>query len=44
MTKFIDAPKLKTLIRGVGQSGAELALLDVREAGQFGADQPLWRL
>ena len=41
MTKFIDAPKLKTLIRGVGQSGAELALLDVREAGQFGADHML---
>lgn len=41
MTDFIDAPALKAMIRDVGESGAELALLDVRESGQFGADHML---
>jgi rhodanese-related sulfurtransferase len=41
MTDFIDAPMLKVLIRKVGQNDAELALLDVRESGQFGADHML---
>lgn len=41
MTEFIDAPTLKSMIRDVAESGAELALLDVRESGQFGADHML---
>ena len=41
MTDFIDAPMLKTMIRDAGENGAELALLDVRESGQFGADHML---
>ena len=41
MTDFIDAPTLKAMIRETGTDGAELALLDVRESGQFGADHML---
>lgn len=41
MTDFIDAPTLKSMIRDVGKAGGELALLDVRESGQFGADHML---
>lgn len=41
MTEFIDAPTLKSLIRTAGEDGSELAVLDVREAGQFGADHML---
>lgn len=41
MTAFIDAPTLKAMIRDARISDAELALLDVREAGQFGADHML---
>lgn len=37
MTAFIDAPTLKAMIR----DDSELALLDVRESGQFGADHML---
>jgi rhodanese-related sulfurtransferase len=37
MNLFIDAPTLKSMIR----DNEELALLDVREAGQFGADHML---
>jgi rhodanese-related sulfurtransferase len=37
MTALIDAPTLKSMIR----DDAELALFDVREAGQFGADHML---
>lgn len=37
MTAFIDAPTLKAMIRDEN----ELALLDVREPGQFGADHML---
>ena len=37
MTVLIDAPTLKAMIRDDG----ELALLDVRESGQFGADHML---
>ena len=37
MAEFIDAPTLKTWIN----DSEELALLDVREAGQFGADHML---
>ena len=40
MTIFIDAPTLKSMIR----DDAELALLDVREAGQFGADHMLYAI
>lgn len=41
MNALIDAPTLKSMIRAVGEDGTELALLDVREAGQFGADHML---
>lgn len=41
MTRKIEATELKSLIRGFGQGGAELALLDVREAGQFGENHML---
>ncbi len=41
MTEFIEAPTLKAMIRETGKDGAELALLDVRESGQFGADHML---
>lgn len=37
MTDLIDAPTLKAMIR----DDSELALLDVRESGQFGADHML---
>lgn len=41
MTDRIDVKTLKTMLRTIGEPGAELALLDVREAGQFGADHML---
>jgi rhodanese-related sulfurtransferase len=41
MNAFVDAPTLKSMIRAAGENGEELALLDVREAGQFGADHML---
>ena len=37
MSELIDAPTLKSWIN----DGEELALLDVREAGQFGEDHML---
>ena len=41
MNAFIDAPTLKSKIRDARDKGGELALLDVREAGQFGEDHML---
>ena len=41
MPKTVDAPTLKSWIRETRKGGAELAILDVREAGQFGIEHML---